>query len=185
MVESYLAPKWPILVPFCRMHHQKSNFLLIFSTFPVGGCWGQPMLLFWKLLMKLKCPILLKLLSTIIQKQCWFFYPSEPFSFIRLMRHCTYTSRMNVPVCKMSTVVSRQIYWDQYIGLCVFVCIRFFIIYNVTVGNCSTSSLHSWKSSAKSSCFRIMTIKDPLLTPMAWPNKALEVKKKIEQCFAF
>ena len=44
------APKWPILVPFCGMDHQKSNFLLIFDTLPVGGWWGQPMLLFWKLI---------------------------------------------------------------------------------------------------------------------------------------
>ena len=43
MVWSSPAPKWPILVPFCGMDHQKSNFLLIFGTFSVGGCWGQPM----------------------------------------------------------------------------------------------------------------------------------------------
>ena len=29
--------------------HQKSIVLLISDTFSVGGCWGQPMLLFWKL----------------------------------------------------------------------------------------------------------------------------------------
>ena len=49
MVWSSLAPKWPILVPFCGIDHQKSNFSLIFGTFSVGGCWGQAMLLFWKL----------------------------------------------------------------------------------------------------------------------------------------
>ena len=46
---SSLAPKWPILAPFCGMDHLKSNFSLIFDTLSVGGCWGQPMLLFWKL----------------------------------------------------------------------------------------------------------------------------------------
>ena len=35
-------------VLFCEMDHQKFNFLLIFNTLSVGGCWGQPMLLFLK-----------------------------------------------------------------------------------------------------------------------------------------
>ena len=35
--------------PFCGMDHQKSKFSLIYGIFSVGGCWGQPMLLFWKL----------------------------------------------------------------------------------------------------------------------------------------
>ena len=37
--------------PFCEMDHQKSNFLLISDTLSVGGCWGQPMLFFWKMVM--------------------------------------------------------------------------------------------------------------------------------------
>ena len=49
MVWSSLAPKWPIPVPFCGMDHQKSNFSLISDTLSVGGCWGQPMSFFWKL----------------------------------------------------------------------------------------------------------------------------------------
>ena len=49
MVGSFLAPKWPILVPFSGIDLQKSNFLLISDILAVGGCWGQPMLLFWKL----------------------------------------------------------------------------------------------------------------------------------------
>ena len=52
MVETSLVPKWPILVPFCGMDHQKSNFSLIFDTLSVGGCWGHPMLIFWKLVDK-------------------------------------------------------------------------------------------------------------------------------------
>ena len=32
MVWSSLAPKWPILVIFCRTDHQKSNFLLMYGT---------------------------------------------------------------------------------------------------------------------------------------------------------
>ena len=33
---------------FCWMDYQKSKFLLVYGTFSVGGCWGQPMLLFLK-----------------------------------------------------------------------------------------------------------------------------------------
>ena len=32
MAGSFLAPKWPIMVPFCGMDHQKSNFSLIFVS---------------------------------------------------------------------------------------------------------------------------------------------------------
>ena len=49
MVGSSLAPRSPIPVPFCAMDHKKSNFSLIFDTPSVGGCWGQPMSFFWKL----------------------------------------------------------------------------------------------------------------------------------------
>ena len=49
MVGSFLAPKWPIMVPFCGMVHRKSKFSLISDTFSVRGCWGHLMLLFWKL----------------------------------------------------------------------------------------------------------------------------------------
>ena len=52
MVWSSLAPKRSIPVPFCRMDHQKSNFSLISDILSVGGCWGQPILLFWKLVDK-------------------------------------------------------------------------------------------------------------------------------------
>ena len=49
IVWTFLAPKWPILVLFFEMDQQKSNFSLIFDTLSVRGCWGQPMLLSWKL----------------------------------------------------------------------------------------------------------------------------------------
>ena len=48
MVGSTLASKWSKSVPFCEMDHQKPNFLLISDALSVGGCWGHPMLLFWK-----------------------------------------------------------------------------------------------------------------------------------------
>ena len=46
----------PILVSFCEMDCQKPNFSLIFGILPMGGCWCQPMLFFWKLVVKLECP---------------------------------------------------------------------------------------------------------------------------------
>ena len=55
MIQS-LVPKWPILVLFCRMDHQKSNFSLISDTLSVGGSWGQQMLLFWKLVDETQMP---------------------------------------------------------------------------------------------------------------------------------
>ena len=48
MISSLLAPKWPKLVPFCGLDHKKTWFLLVSGNFDVRGCWGQPMLLFWK-----------------------------------------------------------------------------------------------------------------------------------------
>ena len=41
--------KGPVLVIFCGMVHQKSKLSLIYGTVSVRGCWGQPILLFWKL----------------------------------------------------------------------------------------------------------------------------------------
>jgi hypothetical protein len=52
MIWSSSAPKWSIPVPFCRMDHQKFKFSLISDIFSVGGCWGQVILLFWKLVDK-------------------------------------------------------------------------------------------------------------------------------------
>ena len=49
MVWSSMVSKWPIPVLFCGMDHQKSKISLIYGTLSVGGCWGQPMLIFWKL----------------------------------------------------------------------------------------------------------------------------------------
>ena len=39
MVWSSMAPKWPILVIFCEMDHQKPNFSLIYGTLSDKGCW--------------------------------------------------------------------------------------------------------------------------------------------------
>ena len=58
IIASSLAPKWPILVHFCRIYHQTSNFSLILA--PVGCCWGQLMLTFWKLVDETQMPKPLK-----------------------------------------------------------------------------------------------------------------------------
>ena len=48
-IESLSIALGPIPVPFLGIDHHKSNFSLISDTLSVGGCGGQPMLLFWKL----------------------------------------------------------------------------------------------------------------------------------------
>ena len=88
MVGSSLVPKWPIQVPFCRMYHQKSKFSLILATFLSEAAEASQCYFFENWLMKLKCPILLKPLDTMIQENYWSFYPSEPFRITRFtMRH--------------------------------------------------------------------------------------------------
>ena len=47
-IEMFLL-KWLWLIEICKLDHQKSKFSLIYGTFSVGGCWGQPILLFQKL----------------------------------------------------------------------------------------------------------------------------------------
>ena len=49
IVWSSMVSKWPMPVLFRGMDHQKSKNSLIYGTLSVGGCWGQPMLIFWKL----------------------------------------------------------------------------------------------------------------------------------------
>ena len=56
MVWSSMAPKWPIIVIFFGMDHQKSNFSLIYGTISDGGCWGQPMLFFQNLVDETQMP---------------------------------------------------------------------------------------------------------------------------------
>ena len=63
---SSLALKWPILVPFYRMYHQKSNFSLILAPFLSEAVEARRCYFFENWLMKLKFPSLLKLLGTII-----------------------------------------------------------------------------------------------------------------------
>ena len=60
-----------------------------FSTFSVGGCWGQSMSFFFEnWLMKHKCTNLPKPIGTINQWNYWFFYPSELIYFALFnMRH--------------------------------------------------------------------------------------------------
>ena len=88
MVWSSLAPKWPILVPFYRMYHQKSNFSLILAPFLSEAVEASRCHFFENWLMKHKFPNLLKPLGTIIQQNYWSFYPSDLIYFaIFTMRH--------------------------------------------------------------------------------------------------
>ena len=56
MVSSSMASKWQVFVFFCWMVQQKSKISLIYGTISVRGCWGQPMLLFWKLVDETQMP---------------------------------------------------------------------------------------------------------------------------------
>jgi hypothetical protein len=66
MVGSSLAPKCPILVPFHGMDNQKSNFLLILALFLSEAVEAIQCYFFENWWMKLKCPLLLKPLATIV-----------------------------------------------------------------------------------------------------------------------
>ena len=74
--------------PFCGMDHQKSNFLLILALFLSEAVETSRCYFFENWWMKLKCPLLLKPLATIVQENFQSFYPSEPFRIIHFtMRH--------------------------------------------------------------------------------------------------
>ena len=88
MTESFLAPQWPILVPYCGMDIRKSIFHWYLIPFLSEAVEASPCYLFQNWLMKLKCPNLLKPLETINQENYQPFYPSEPFRITRFqMRH--------------------------------------------------------------------------------------------------
>ena len=92
MVGSSLAPKWPIVVSFYGIHHQKSNFLLILAPFLPEAVEANRCYFFENWVKKLKCPHLLKPLGTIFQHNYWSFYTSEPFTLARFnMRHPVHT----------------------------------------------------------------------------------------------
>ena len=70
------------------MDHQKSNFLLILALFLLEAVEASRCHFFENWWMKLKCPLLLKPLATIVQENSQSFYPSEPFRIIHFtMRH--------------------------------------------------------------------------------------------------
>ena len=83
-----LCTKTTITGPFLWNGLSKIQFFIDFSTFSVRGSWGQPMLLFWRLIHELKIFYFLKPLGTITWQNYWFFYPSELIYFaIFTMRH--------------------------------------------------------------------------------------------------
>ena len=73
------------------MDHQKSNFSLILALFLSEAVEASRCHFFENWWMKLKCPLLLKPLATIVQENSQSFYPSEPFRIIHFtMRHPVY-----------------------------------------------------------------------------------------------
>ena len=67
-----------MVVHFCGMDHQKSNFLLILAHFLSEAVEASRCYFFINQCKKHKCPHLLKPLGTVIQQNYWSFYPSEP-----------------------------------------------------------------------------------------------------------
>ena len=114
MVWSFLAPKWPIPVPFCGMYHQKSNFLPISDTLPKEAVEASWCHFFENWLKNLKCPNLLKPLDTIIQENYWSFYLSEPFKNGHFnVRHPLWiisTKNLSVCNCTYSILVTPERY---------------------------------------------------------------------------
>ena len=83
-----LSPKWPILVHFCGMKHQKSNFSLIFAPYLSEAVEYSRCYFFENWFMKLKIYNLLKPLGTITQQNYWSFFSSELIYFAFFtMRH--------------------------------------------------------------------------------------------------
>ena len=82
-----------------------SFYLIPFLSEAVGA---SPCYFFRNLLIKLKCPNLLKPLTTIIKQNCWFFYPSEPFSFVHFNRYTLYTISIKVK-CSYDVSVSNSV----------------------------------------------------------------------------
>jgi hypothetical protein len=85
MIGSALAP---ILIHFCGMHHQKSNFLLISASFLPEAVEANQCYFFENWFMKLKRPNHQKPQGNIIQQNQCSFYSSQPLTLAHFnMRH--------------------------------------------------------------------------------------------------
>ena len=88
MVGSFLAPKWPILIRFCGMDHQTSNFSLISDTLSVGAVEASQRYFFENWLIKHKWATLLTMQPETYYRNSQPYYPSELFTIDHfLMRH--------------------------------------------------------------------------------------------------
>ena len=48
-IDDWIIPSTTMTNTYCGIDIRKSHFTVISGTLSVGGCWGQPMLVFWKL----------------------------------------------------------------------------------------------------------------------------------------
>ena len=82
------------------MDHQKSNFSLILALFLLEAVEASRCYFFENWWMKLKCPLLLKPLATIVQKNSQSFYPLEPFRISHFtMRHPVFIGQIGQLIC--------------------------------------------------------------------------------------
>ena len=84
MVGSSLAPKWPILVPFSGMNHQKCNFSLILAPFLLEAVEASRCYFFENWLVKLKCPNLRNIQITSFWLKSCFKLASEVFKVCQI-----------------------------------------------------------------------------------------------------
>ena len=74
--------------PFLLNESSKIQFFTDISTISVGGCWGQPMLLFWKMIDETQISKPPEATIHHDSRNYGPFYPSEPFTFAHFnMRH--------------------------------------------------------------------------------------------------
>ena len=90
------------------------NIMLNFRTFSVGGCWGQPRLLFWKLVDETQISKPLEPIRHQNSKKYWSFYPSE----LNYFSHFS----MRYPVLTIPSDLSVEIYLQnlffKYVRIC-------------------------------------------------------------------
>ena len=116
-----LALKWPI-GPFLWNESSKTRFCTDFGTSSVGGCWGQAMFIFWKLVHETQMPIPLEVTRHHNLINYWFFYPSEAFTFIHFnMRppvHTLWTIRISLflPTPLSCTITLLKVKFAHFIG---------------------------------------------------------------------
>ena len=111
------------------MDHQKSNFLLIFDPLSAGGCWGRPMLPFWKLVDETQISTPPELTRHHNSIKLWILLPlrADLFPTLQYEIPCSVNlsqiSRLHVNwrILVKSRSKKYRCIWNTKIGECIFV----------------------------------------------------------------